>query len=156
MPGEGEEGSEEEWYEEEESEYEYASYHHGGENGNQEAHLESGVLYQPLETEPSEAEAKTASSLVRLCEGELEKQARPSRGGACAEYAHWYSGIEHWAKKHIIRPIGHFVHSVKKIAGEIIEHLPKCYPNEIEGGGQCSSAPPGGGGNPFYPLFPDT
>jgi RHS repeat-associated protein len=48
--GEGEEWGEEEWYEEEweeEGEYEWASYHHGGE-GNEEAHIEPAVLYQPL------------------------------------------------------------------------------------------------------------
>jgi RHS repeat-associated protein len=28
----------------------------------------------------------------------------------------------------------------------------KCYVNEIEGGGQCSSAPPGEPGNPIGPL----
>jgi RHS repeat-associated protein len=32
---------------------------------------------------------------------------------------------------------------------------PKCYPNEVEGGGQCSSAPPGSPGNPTYPITPD-
>ena len=35
---------------------------------------------------------------------------------------------------------------------------PKCYGNEIKGGGQCSSAPPGDGGdNPFgpYPIPPE-
>jgi hypothetical protein len=48
---------------EEEGEYEYASYHPHAENGKEEHHLESGVLYQPLqgtitgsnEDEPSEA-----------------------------------------------------------------------------------------------------
>jgi RHS repeat-associated protein len=32
---------------------------------------------------------------------------------------------------------------------------PKCYPNEIKGGTQCSSAPPGGPEDPFYPIAPE-
>jgi hypothetical protein len=36
---------------------------------------------------------------------------------------------------------------------EIAEHLPKCYSYEIQGGEQCSSAPPGEPEDPFYSLF---
>jgi hypothetical protein len=42
-----EEWGEEEYWEEEEGEYENAAYKHG-ESGKEEAHLEDGVLYQPL------------------------------------------------------------------------------------------------------------
>jgi hypothetical protein len=65
---------------------------------------------------------------------------------ACARYASIFSKIGRWVSKHIIKPVEHFVR-------EIATNLPKCYPNEIEGGGQCSSAPPGWGDDPFYPLY---
>jgi RHS repeat-associated protein len=58
---EGEES--EEW--EEEGEYEYASYK-PGESGQDEHHLESGVLYQPLGGEA--ASNGTTSSTIPLCE----------------------------------------------------------------------------------------
>jgi hypothetical protein len=50
----------------EEGEYEYASYHQHAESGNEEHHLESGVLYQPLGAEA--ASNGTTSSTVPLCE----------------------------------------------------------------------------------------
>jgi RHS repeat-associated protein len=44
-----------------------------------------------------------------------------------------------------------------ELGEEVSENFPKCYGNEIEGGEQCSSAPPGGSGpdDPFYPLIPE-
>jgi RHS repeat-associated protein len=60
--------------------------------------------------------------------------------------------VGNWVNKHVIQPVKHVVHAVEKTVKEVLEHLPKCYPNEIEGGGQCSSAPPGSGGNPWYPF----
>jgi hypothetical protein len=35
---------------EEEGEWEYASYHPGSKPGSEEAHVEDGLLYQPLST----------------------------------------------------------------------------------------------------------
>jgi hypothetical protein len=49
----------------EESEYEYASDHEGA-GGEQESHLETGVLYQPLESAAPSNEATTG--VVPLCE----------------------------------------------------------------------------------------
>ena len=49
--------------------YEYASDHQGAENGKQEAHLETGVLYQPLAETTSGSEAGSGNnSVVPLCE----------------------------------------------------------------------------------------
>jgi RHS repeat-associated protein len=64
------------------------------------------------------------------------------------------TGLISWVNKHVVQPVKHFVHKVVKTVKEVFENPPKCYPNEIEGGGQCSSAPPGGPGNPFFP-FPE-
>ena len=64
-------GSEEyeEWWEEE-GEYEEAAYHQRPESGDDEAHLESGVLYQPLpEAAAGHSEAVLGNnSVVPLCE----------------------------------------------------------------------------------------
>jgi hypothetical protein len=125
----------------EEGEYEWASYHKSGEEDKPEEHLESGVLYQPLQESGSEVEAKAKAGL-RLCQA----ADRMREAETCARYASIFGKIGHWVEKHIIKPVEHFVH-------EIATNLPKCYPNEIEGGGQCSSAPPGGPGDPFYPVF---
>jgi RHS repeat-associated protein len=137
----GEEWGEEEWFEEEGG-YEYASYHQGGKEGHEAAHVEPAVLVQPLQESASEAEAK-AGAVVRLCQ---DMTGGSGKTGPCARYAWFGSGVVHWVTKHIIRPVEHFVH-------EIATNLPKCYPDEIKGGGQCSSAPPGWGDDPFYPVF---
>jgi RHS repeat-associated protein len=42
-----------------------------------------------------------------------------------------------------------------ELAEEAFENAPHCYPDEVEGGGQCSSAPPGDGNNPFFPILPE-
>jgi RHS repeat-associated protein len=68
-----EEWVEEEWYEEVDVGYEYVSDPHSSEGGKQEAHLESGVLYQPLpETSANGDKARVGErSVVPLCkEGE--------------------------------------------------------------------------------------
>lgn len=136
-------GDWEEWEEwEEEGGYEYAAYHQGGKEGHEEAHVELAVLVQPLQESASEAEAK-AGAVVRLCQ-DITGGSRNT--GPCARYAWFGSGVVHWVTKHVIRPVVHFVH-------EIATNLPRCYPYEIKGGGQCSSAPPGYGDDPFYPIF---
>lgn len=136
-------GDWEEWEEwEEEGGYEYAAYHQGGKEGHEEAHVELAVLVQPLQESASEAEAK-AGAVVRLCQ-DITGGSRKT--GPCARYAWFGSGVVHWVTKHVIRPVVHFVH-------EIATNLPRCYPYEIKGGGQCSSAPPGYGDDPFYPIF---
>jgi hypothetical protein len=50
----------------EEGGYEYISNHQDAESGKQEAHLETGVLYQPLESAAPSNEATTG--VVPLCE----------------------------------------------------------------------------------------
>jgi RHS repeat-associated protein len=133
----------EEWWEEEGSYgYEYASNHQGSESGKPEAHVEAAVLYQPLQESGGEVEAK-AKAALRLCQ---DAAGGAGKVEACARYASIFGKIGHWVDKHIIKPVEHFVH-------EIVTNLPRCYPNEIEGGGQCSSAPPGYGDDPFYPVF---
>lgn len=53
----------------EEGGYEYAADHQGTENGKQESHLETGVLYQPLPETTSGSEAGSGNnSVVPLCE----------------------------------------------------------------------------------------
>jgi hypothetical protein len=64
------------------------------------------------------------------------------------------TGLVSWVNKNVIQPVKRFVHTVVKAVKEVFEHPPKCFPNEIEGGGQCSSAPPGSPGNPIFP-FPE-
>jgi RHS repeat-associated protein len=78
-----EEGPEEE-YSEEEGEYEVAAYHPGA-RGQQEAHLEEGLLVQPLGG-AGEGEADHATAgLARQCQGELHSNTGVSHG-ACARY----------------------------------------------------------------------
>jgi hypothetical protein len=126
----------------EEGEYEYASNHQGGESGKPEAHVEAAVLYQPLQESGGEVEAE-AKAALRLCQDAVGGARKME---ACARYASIFGKIGHWVDKHIIRPVEHFVH-------ELATNLPKCYSFEIRGGGQCSSAPPGYGDDPFYPEF---
>ena len=80
-------GGEEEWYEEEyyeeESGYEYASYHQGAENGEQEAHVESAVLYQPIPVN-EDAPRGPRYELAEQC---LHSSSSASRARACTEYA---------------------------------------------------------------------
>jgi RHS repeat-associated protein len=66
-------GGEEEWYEEEwyeeEGEYEYARYRHGQGDGNEEAHAEAAVLYQPLSGEAGASEGTNFfGSTIPLCQ----------------------------------------------------------------------------------------
>jgi PPOX class probable F420-dependent enzyme len=140
-PQYGEEEEWEEWWEEEGWE-EYASYKQGGEHSKPEAHLETGVLYQPLLEVGSEGEAEVKAAR-RLC---LDAAGGAGKMEACARYASIFSKIGHWVDRHIIKPVEHAVR-------EIVDNLPKCYTYEIEGGGQCSSAPPGEPDDPFFPLY---
>jgi RHS repeat-associated protein len=84
--GEGEEEWEE--WEEEEEEYEYAAYHPHAENGTlKEAHVEGGLLYQPLgeavgTDEGNSSEDSTPGSTVPLCKADVQGScARSVRGG---------------------------------------------------------------------------
>ncbi len=109
---EGEEGGEwEEWWEEEGGYWEYASDHQGAENGKQEAHLETGVLYQPLgETGAEEGQSKTGEpSTLSLCESRSEATGPHPRGAdmPCARYASIFGKIGHWVNRHIIQPAKH-------------------------------------------------
>jgi RHS repeat-associated protein len=87
--GPGEEGGEEEWEEgEEEGEEEggYVGYHHGAKQGHEEARLETGVLYQPLEQPTNGEGASENSPTMPFCQ-------RNSKG-PCASLTHaadcWY------------------------------------------------------------------
>jgi hypothetical protein len=51
----------------EEGGYEYASDHHGGKQGNEEAHIEPAILVQPLATETAEGETSELG-IVPSCE----------------------------------------------------------------------------------------
>jgi hypothetical protein len=85
------------WMKEEEGGYEYASYNKGGENGkpgNEEAHVEPAVLYQPL------GEASEAMSF----EGEWSR-IFIEYGSRCEQYGgHWQGhqcvGIHHRGHGH--------------------------------------------------------
>ena len=82
----------------------------------------------------NEAEAKTGA-VVRLCQ---DTAGGAGKAGPCARYVWFGSGVVHWVTKHIIRPVDHFVHSVEKFGGELIENLHgKCYPQDLNLGGQC-------------------
>jgi RHS repeat-associated protein len=72
MAGYAEPEEEEEYEEGEEEGYEYAAYHHGAESGEEEHHIESGVLYQPLGGEASSEGAMHSGSTTPLCEAVAE------------------------------------------------------------------------------------
>jgi hypothetical protein len=99
----------------EEGEYEYASYHPGAKPAGEEAHVEEGLLYQPL-GEAGEGQATAgAGGAVRLCEGGSEAR------GRCARYAD-FLGLEHLAEnlykkgKDVVKAIKHWVsHNVTAI-----------------------------------------
>jgi hypothetical protein len=57
---------------EEEGGYEYATYQHGGESGQEEHHIESGVLYQPLGAEAASEATTQFGSATPLCEAVAE------------------------------------------------------------------------------------
>jgi hypothetical protein len=82
---------------EEEGEYgwEYISKHQDSEGGKQEAHLEAGVLYQPLESAAPSNEATTG--VVPLCE-----QNTSSTG--CTRDA---GGVGHAHGKRLVRALNH-------------------------------------------------
>jgi hypothetical protein len=94
LAGVATESSEEEW--EEESGYEYVSDSQGLENGKQEAHLETDVLYQPLpEVAAGHSDVEAVkSSAVPLCEAASSSSDRScahdamiDRGGSGARAA---------------------------------------------------------------------
>jgi hypothetical protein len=100
----------------EESEYENAAYHQGG-SGHEEAHVEDGLLFQPLQEGASEDQAiREKANLATLCRDELKSRTSPSQRGACARYVSFWSEVEkgyNWAKSHIKRLIRSAVHFVK-------------------------------------------
>jgi hypothetical protein len=69
--------------EQEEGGYEEASYHQGAENGEQEAHVESAVLYQPIPVN-EDAPRGPRYELAEQC---LHSSSSASRARACTEYA---------------------------------------------------------------------
>lgn len=82
----------------EEGGYEEAAYHPGA-NGQEEAHLEEGLLVQPLEAGAGEAEGKPgARGVVRLCKDVAQggRNAEP-----CARYASIFGKAWHWVTHHI-------------------------------------------------------
>ncbi len=76
----------------------HASDHQGSESGKQEAHLESGVLYQPLQESGGEVEAK-AKAALRLCQ---DAAGGARRMEACARYASIFTKIGHWVNEHVM------------------------------------------------------
>jgi RHS repeat-associated protein len=129
---------EEEWGEWEEWGWEYAAYHaspqagtHAQAEGDEsQPSAESATLYQPLQP-AGETEAATAAA-VRMCQ-DLSDQAQVER---C--YASIFSKVGHWIDRHIIRPVEHFVSKVERYGSELIENLHgKCYPQDLNLGGQC-------------------
>jgi RHS repeat-associated protein len=106
-------GGEEEWGEweeewgEEEGGYEGVAYHPGT-GGQEEGHIEEGLLYQPLR-EGGEGQATAgAGGVVRLCEEGPQARVR------CARYAD-FLGLEHLAEnlykkgKGVVKAIKHWV-----------------------------------------------
>ena len=81
-------GGEEEWYEEEwyeeEGGYEEAAYHPGS-IGEQEAHTEPGLLYQPLGQEGAGEGATLLGSAIPLCKAGAE--------GPCADFETWMQRV---------------------------------------------------------------
>jgi hypothetical protein len=67
----------------EEGEYEYAADHHNGENGQEQAHIESAVLYQPLISEADEGAGVEAEHCGRQpedgCTKDVLGRARPGK-----------------------------------------------------------------------------
>jgi RHS repeat-associated protein len=81
-----------------------------------------------------------------------EQVARENRAEAEREESHihpfeYYEEAWKWAVER--------KEEARKALEEALNPLPKCYPNEIHGGTQCSSAPPGGPNDPFYPITPE-
>jgi hypothetical protein len=77
----------------EESEYEYASDHEGA-GGEQESHLETGVLYQPLVSEPPSDEGTTG--VVPLCEDTTHAGCTQNTGG-----------VGHRVGRRLVRALNH-------------------------------------------------
>ncbi len=89
----------EEWEEwgEEEGGYEEAAYHPGSKPAGEEAHLEEGLLVQPLEAGAGAAEGKSGGGgVVRLCSAEPKGTNVP-----CAQYASIFGDAWHWVTHHI-------------------------------------------------------
>jgi RHS repeat-associated protein len=94
-----EEYEEYEEYEEEGEEWEYVAYHQGAKAVSEAVHAEEGLLFQPLgEATSKEQTVEGMANLAVLCGDELNSQAGQGGHGACARYAHWYSGIVKVAK----------------------------------------------------------
>lgn len=62
----------------EEGEYEWAAYHPGENEGREEAHMEEGVLYQPLGGEGAGEGTSLLGSAIPLC--------MASPGGPCSHF----------------------------------------------------------------------
>lgn len=69
---------------------EYASYHKGSREGHTEAHVEGGVLYQPLS--PADEGGREGFWLISQMGGQGESGPNAERGGSrCSQYGgHWH------------------------------------------------------------------
>jgi RHS repeat-associated protein len=83
--------------------------------------------------------------------GTLENSPQGGNGGGVRRTSHSGGLVVIQAVVGLVHKVEHFVH---KVEHDVSSHAPKCYPTEIQGGTQCSSAPPGDGGdNPFSPIY---
>ena len=75
--------------------------YHPGTGGQQEAHVEEGLLYQPLPESSGEAEAGVRGGVGKLCQS-LDRAGKTSE--PCARYASLWGEITkawHWVKHHV-------------------------------------------------------
>lgn len=93
----------------EEGEYEYASYN-SGQNGKEEAHVEEGLLYQPLGEAPGAEGKPGASGLARMCSEQQVDATVP-----CARYVlsiGEFLGSVQQDAEHVGKWVKRVVHSV--------------------------------------------
>jgi hypothetical protein len=99
----------------EEGGYEGVAYHPGT-SGQEEGHLEAGVLYQPLQESGGEVEAK-AKAALRLCQDAAggARKMEASKAEPCARYVlslGEFLGSVQQDAEHVGRWVKHVVHSV--------------------------------------------
>jgi RHS repeat-associated protein len=85
----------EEWEEEGEYGWEYVSDHQGGTSNNEEAHVESAILVQPLGQAGNNEAIKTPGSVVPLCEVKAKGPCARDSGGFHGHGGHGY----HYGKR---------------------------------------------------------
>ena len=105
-------GTEEyEEYENEEWEEEEVAYHPGGNPASEEAHVEQGLLYQPLAEKASQP---TRASLMAMCSTELHTERRAQPHGACMAYVGLFGELKKFG--------GELVHGAKKVARSVVRY----------------------------------